>query len=167
MMSFLLDTRESRLSLINAMRVAEPDVVFCHWKNDYNPDHSISGHLVDECVSMAGIPNIETEAAPTRKPIPHVYYMDTPAGVNFSPELYVDITSTFERKIEMVRAHASQDAWMEKLFGHDLQSFLEIPAKYRGLQAGVPLAEAFAPSQRWGRTFQRHYLPDCLGPRDR
>ncbi|MBT4483012.1 MAG: PIG-L family deacetylase [Candidatus Latescibacteria bacterium] len=158
---FLLDSRESRLAFINAFRIARPDVVFCHWQNDYNPDHSISGYLVDECVSMACIPNIRTDEPPTDK-IPHVYYMDTPAGVNFEPELYVDITGTFSVKVEMVGKHESQDQWMKDLFGYELEAFLEIPAKFRGLQAGVKMAEAFKPSQRWGRTFTQHLLPDCL-----
>ena len=159
---FLMDSRETRHAFINAFRIADPDVVFCHWRNDYNPDHSISGYLVDECIHMAGVPNIKTERKPTKK-IPPVYFMDTPAGVNFEPELYVDITGTFETKIALVGKHVSQNKWMKDLFGYELESFLEIPARFRGLQAGVPMAEAFVPSRRWGRTFIRHYLPDCLG----
>ena len=118
--------------------------------------------MVDDCISMGGIPLIKTEHPPTDK-IPAVYYMDTPAGVNFVPEVYVDITSTFDTKVEMVGQHASQDAWMEELFGYDMKSFLEVPAKYRGLQAGCPMAEAFRPSYRWGRMLQHHHLPGCLG----
>lgn len=158
---FLMDTRETRLAFINAFRIARPDVVFCHWRNDYNPDHSISGYIVDECIHMAGVPNIKTTEPPTDK-IPPVYFMDTPAGVNFEPEIYVDITTTFAKKVEMVGKHVSQNAWMKNLFGYEMEAFLEIPAKFRGLQAGVGMAEAFAPSRRWGRTFTRHYLPDCL-----
>ena len=86
--------------------------------------------------------------------------MDTPAGVNFVPEIYVDITQTFAKKIEMVRSHASQGQWMKDLFGYDLEAFLEIPAKFRGLQASCPMAEAFRPSYRWGRNFRKHYLPE-------
>ena len=160
---FLFDSRETRLAFIDAFRIADPDVVFCHWRNDYNPDHSLSGYIVDECIHMAGVPNIRTANPPTKQ-IPHVYYMDTPAGVNFEPQLYVDITRTFSTKVEMVRKHASQSQWMMDLFGYDLEAFLEIPAKFRGFQAGVGMAEAFRPSQRWGRTFVKHYLPDCLGP---
>ena len=158
---FLLDSRETRLAFINAFRISRPDVVFCHWRNDYNPDHSISGYLVDECVSMAVIPNIRADEPPTNK-IPHVYYMDTPAGVNFEPELYVDITETFPQKVELVSKHESQNQWMKDMFGYELKAFLEIPANFRGLQAGVKMAEAFKPSIRWGRTFTRHLLPDCL-----
>jgi LmbE family N-acetylglucosaminyl deacetylase len=155
---FLFDTRETRLKFIEAFRVARPDVVICHWVDDYNPDHSISGRIVDDCISMAKIPLIQTEHPPLEK-IPVVYFMDTPAGVNFVPELYVDITKTFAKKTEMVRQHATQGAWMTKLFGYSLEAFLEIPARYRGLQAGCPMAEAFRPSYRWGRMFTRHYLP--------
>lgn len=158
---FLIDSRETRLKFIDAFRVAQPDVVFCHWTNDYNPDHSISGYIVDECIHMAGVPNIKTEQPPFGK-IPAVYYMDTPAGVNFEPEIYVDISSTFTTKLEMVACHTSQNSWMKDIFGYEMEAFLEIPAKFRGLQAGVPLAEAFRPSYRWGRTFTKHYLPDCL-----
>ncbi|MBN1293049.1 MAG: PIG-L family deacetylase [Candidatus Latescibacteria bacterium] len=158
---FLFDNRETRHAFINAFRIANPDVVFCHWRNDYNPDHSLSGYIVDECIHMAGVPNIKTDSPPTKK-IPPVYYMDTPAGVNFEPEIYVDITDTFSTKVEMVGKHKSQNAWMKDLFGYEMEAFLEIPAKFRGLQAGVRMAEAFISSRRWGRTFIRHYLPDCL-----
>ena len=83
---------------------------------------------------MAKIPNIQTASPPTEL-IPHVYYMDTPAGVNFVPELYVDITPVFDRKVEMVRQHASQASWMKDLFGYELEAFLEIPARFRGTAA--------------------------------
>ena len=155
---FLMDSVETRHAFIEAFRAARADVIFCHWREDYNPDHSISGMLVDECASMALIPNIKTASKPIDK-IPHVYFMDTPAGVNFAPEAYVDITKTFDTKVKMVGCHASQGQWMTDLFGYDLTAFLKIPAKYRGLQASCPMAEAFRPSYRWSRTFQRHYLP--------
>ena len=155
---FLIDSLETRHAFIEAFRLARPDVIFCHWREDYNPDHSISGMIVDECAHMGTVPNIKTNSPPTDG-IPHVYFMDTPAGVNFVPEIYVDITKTFAKKVEMVGAHASQGQWMKDIFGYDMEAFLEIPAKYRGLQASCPMAEAFHPSYRWGRTFCRHYLP--------
>ena len=161
---FLIDDRATRHKFIEAFRSARPDVVFCHWPDDYNPDHSISGRIVDDCVHMASIPNIETDSPPTSG-IPHVYYMDTIAGVNFQPELYVDITDVFETKLRMVAQHQSQNSWMKDLFGYELDEFLEIPARFRGLQAGCKMAEAFRPSYRWGRTFQQHYLPNSARPR--
>jgi hypothetical protein len=46
---FLLDSVETRHAFIEAFRQARPDVIFCHWREDYNPDHSISGMIADEC----------------------------------------------------------------------------------------------------------------------
>jgi LmbE family N-acetylglucosaminyl deacetylase len=161
---FLFDTRESRMAFIEAFRQARPEVVICHCRHDYHPDHSISGTIVDECVIMSGIPNIKT-ASPPFAGNPHIYFMDTPAGVGFEPEIYVDITETFATKVQMVAKHVSQNSWMEKMFGYELEAFLEIPAKFRGLQAGCKMAEAFRPSYRWGRTFREHYLPGARFPR--
>ncbi len=158
---FLFDGIETRHRFIEAFRVADPDVVFCHWKDDYNPDHSISGRIVDDCIHMASVPLIETETRPISK-IPHVYYMDTPGGVGFEPQIYVDITSTFKIKVEMLCKHESQNQWMLDIFGTDLEGFLQIPASFRGFQAGCKYAEAFRPSIRWGRTFVQHYLPQYL-----
>ncbi len=160
---FLFNDRETRLAFIDAFRIADPDVVFCHWKDDYNPDHSTSSYIVDNCVHMASIPLIKTKTAPTSK-IPYVYYMDTPAGVGFDPELYVDITTTFDKKVEMLSKHVSQNQWMVDIFGTDMTAFLKVPGSYRGFQAGCRYAEAFRPSIRWGRTFTQHYLPNCLKP---
>jgi len=158
---FLLDTRETRLKFIEAFRIARPDVVFCHWIDDYNPDHSISGRIVDDCIHMAKIPLIKTDSPAMDKKIPPVYFMDTAAGINFVPEVFVDITSTFDKKVEMVRQHASQGKWMTDVFGYKLEAFLEVPSRFRGLQASCPMAEAFRPSYRWGRMLTRHHLPGC------
>src|SRR5208283_1917387 len=57
---FLFDDRDTRLKFIEAFRIAKPDVVFCHWPDDYNPDHSISGRIVDDCIHMMKVPIIKT-----------------------------------------------------------------------------------------------------------
>ena len=119
---FLIDSVETRHAFIEAFRIARPEVIFCHWREDYNPDHSISGMIVDECAAMGGVPRIKTASPPTDE-IPHVYFMDTPAGVNFVPEIYVDITRTFAKKVQMLSAHASQNQWMNDIFGYDLEAF--------------------------------------------
>ncbi|MBQ1455167.1 MAG: PIG-L family deacetylase [Thermoguttaceae bacterium] len=163
---FLFDTRETRLAFIEAFRRADPDVVICHWTHDYNPDHSTSSRIVDDCVHMATIPLIKTETKPTGKnKIPHVYYMDTPAGVGFEPQIYVDITETFDTKVKMVGCHESQNQWMLDVYGTDMSGFLQVPAAYRGFQCGCKYAEAFRPSIRYGRTFNDHYMPNTLVPR--
>jgi LmbE family N-acetylglucosaminyl deacetylase len=152
---FLIDTPGTRKKFIDAFRWSDPDVVFCHWLKDYNPDHSISGYIVDECIHMASIPNIETKYESLNR-IPKVYFMDTAIGIGFEPQIYVDISDFFATKVEMVLKHRSQNGWMKKMFGYELDAFIEIPARYRGIQAGVTFAEAFRPSYRWGRMFTNH-----------
>jgi LmbE family N-acetylglucosaminyl deacetylase len=158
---FLIDSIEVRSKFIEAFRKAKPDVVFCHWTDDYNPDHSISGRIVDDCIHMSTVPLIKTKSEICTK-IPHVYFMDTIAGVNFVPEIYVDISAVFETKSKMVAQHESQNSWMKDIFGYEMEAFLEIPAKFRGLQAKCKMAEAFRPSYRWGRMFTEHYLPEII-----
>lgn len=158
---FLMDTRETRMKFIEAFRKAQADVVICHWRDDFNPDHIASAQIVDDCIHMANVPLIKTESKVCDK-IPHVYHMDTWAGHNFMPELFVDITDVFDKKVELLKCHESQSAWMMDIFGYDVQQMLELPAKWRGFQAGVKMAEAFRPSYRSGRNFIRHYLPDCI-----
>ena len=66
---FLLDSVETRHAFIEAFRIARPDVIFCHWREDYNPDHSISGMIVDECAHMGPVPTSRRPARPpTRYP---------------------------------------------------------------------------------------------------
>ena len=155
---FLFDDKPTRLAFIEAFRQADPDVVFCHWTDDYNIDHSTSSKIVDACLHMASIPLIKTASRPTTK-IPQLYFMDTQAGIGFEPEVYVDTTSVFETKIEMFERHASQCEWMNYLFRSDFRDYLEIQDSFRGFQAGCRYAEAFRTSSRWGRTFTGHQLP--------
>lgn len=54
------------------------------------------------------------------------------------PDEFVDITGTFDRKLEAVRAHASQ--WGRH---SDLDGFLRRRAEQMGRAAGLALAEAF------------------------
>ena len=66
---FLIDSVETRHAFIEAFRVARPDVIICHWREDYNPDHSISGMIVDECATWARSPTSRRPAGPpTRFP---------------------------------------------------------------------------------------------------
>ena len=155
---FLFDDKPTRLAFIEAFRQADPDVVFCHWADDYNIDHSTSSKIVDACLHMASIPLIKTASRPTTK-IPQLYFMDTQAGIGFEPEVYVDTTSVFETKVEMFEKHASQCQWMDYLFESDMRRSLEIQDSFRGFQAGCRYAEAFRTSNRWGRTVTRHNLP--------
>ena len=97
---FLYDVEEARLAMIDAFRIARPDVVFAPpYFKDYNPDHDYAGYLAFIARINASIKLIETEYAPTEKIPPMFFY--TTSGVPNTlcvPEYYIDITSVYDTK---------------------------------------------------------------------
>lgn len=156
---FLFDTKEVRLKFIDVIRQTRPDVVIGHYSKDlYNPDHSNSGRILNDVALMVTVPNIKTENPPCKK-IPPMYFMESALGVGFLPEEYVDITSTIQIKKEMLSKHKSQFAWLEEQYDMTPMEFVEIIARYRGMQVGVKYAESFRKVHAWPREFVGSLLP--------
>jgi LmbE family N-acetylglucosaminyl deacetylase len=118
---------------------SEPDVVITHALNDYHPDHRVTSLLV-----------VEQVAARTSAAQPAVLYMDTVAGIDFTPELYCDVTATVEVKKEMLRCHVSQVQWMATYRHTDMEYIIEWTGRRRGLQCGARYAEGFRLEHRVG-----------------
>lgn len=139
---FLFHDRETRMAFINAIRKANPDILFVHGPNDYHPDHRISGEIAIDCRIPVTVRLIETEY-PAMEKIPHVFIMDNIGSIGFEPDCYVDITETYEMRSRMLQCHASQGSWLEHVYGISQIEFLSKPALMRGMAIGVPYAEAF------------------------
>ena len=71
----------------------KPDFVVTHSPEDYHPDHRALSNYVVESVGFS---------AP-------ILFADTLMGVNFIPEIYVDITKHFEEKKKAINCHESQN----------------------------------------------------------
>ncbi len=156
---FFFYNEESRRHLIDVMRQARPDVVLAHWTDDYHPDHSLSGQAVRDARIMTAVPNIVT-AHPPLQAIPKLFFYDTLAGINFQPEVYVDISSTFAIKQQMLAAHVSQNAWISDIFeGSSIGGMMETQSRFRGLQAGYRYAEGFRALETWPRAADFSLLP--------
>ncbi len=156
---FFFANEESRRRLIDVMRQARPDVVFAHWHEDYHPDHSLSGQAVRDARIMTAVPNIVT-AHPPLAAIPKLFYYDTLAGINFTPEVYVDVSAHWETKKAMLACHESQNSWIADVFeGNSIAAMMEIQTKFRGLQAGVRYAEGFRAAETWPRAANYNLLP--------
>ncbi|UVI33680.1 PIG-L deacetylase family protein [Paenibacillus spongiae] len=157
---FLFDREETRLAIINAIRKCRPDVILTHWPGDlYNPDHTLTGQIVNDVAIMTTVPNIKTEEPPCDK-IPVVYFADSVAGVGFLPEEYVDITSTIDVKRRMLAEHKSQVSdWLSDQYGVTMDEMMTISSQYRGFQAGVRYAEGFIRAKAWPRGVTGTLLP--------
>lgn len=145
---FLFSTAETRLKFLDMVRRAQPDVVLAHAPTDYHPDHRTSGQILWDIRVMTTVPNIRTEAPPCLH-IPEILYMETIAGIDFTAEHYVDVSSVFEKKCAMLACHKSQAAWLENQYQMSYLEFIEHIGRYRGLQCGVRYAECFRSSPTW------------------
>ncbi|HPO16233.1 MAG TPA: PIG-L family deacetylase [Candidatus Hydrogenedentes bacterium] len=140
---FLYDTPEVRRHFIDVIRQFRPDIILCPDKdNDYHPDHQRTGQIVWETHVMTPVPNIVTAHPPCEK-IHEIWFYDTIAGINFTPEIYVDITETWETKMAMLSCHKSQADWLMAQYGMLPNYFAETQSRFRGYQTGCTFAEAF------------------------
>ena len=144
---FLFNSPEVRSHVIDTIRRFGPDIIIApHKNNDYHPDHTMTGQLIWDTHVMVTVPNIKTDTPPCAK-IPEIYYMDTIAGVNFQPEVYIDVTDHWPTKAAMINCHQSQDAWMMDQYDCHLADNAEVQTRFRGFQAGRKYAEAFRRAQ--------------------
>ena len=149
----LLDTPESRRSVINAIRWADPDVIFTNYPQDPSTDHAMTGQLVSRV--MLSLPGklIPADEPPVTKR-PSLFYWDTAGGIGFLPEVYVDISDFMDRKLEALSRHKSQISWMALFGDEELLEHCQTLARFRGIQAGCKYAEGF-------RAFRIHgFMPD-------
>lgn len=103
-----------------------PNFIFCHFLDDTHQDHR---NLAQATVSATRF-------------VRNVLFYEGPTTQNFSPQIFVDINTTLDRKIKALQAHHSQ---IRKTNIEDL-SIIELAASsanFRGIQGRVKYAEAF------------------------
>jgi LmbE family N-acetylglucosaminyl deacetylase len=140
---FLFNTPEVRLKTIELIRDFDPDILITLDKDcDYHPDHCTAGQIIWDIHVMTTVPNIRTGNKPTRI-IPEIYFCDTTAGINFQPEVYVNIDDHWETKAAMLACHVSQETWSKDQYSISIVDNCRIQTRFRGFQAGCTYAEAF------------------------
>jgi len=155
---FIYDSREVRMHVIDILRQFKPDIVLCPDKdNDYHPDHTRTGQLIWDTHVMAAVRLIPTDHAACKR-IHEIWYYDTPAGIGFEPEAYVDITDVWDTKLKMVECHRSQDDWLQHIYGYPAKYLLETQFRFRGYQCGCTFAEAFRKARMYPQSVARHGL---------
>jgi LmbE family N-acetylglucosaminyl deacetylase len=136
-----------RRELAQVIRQGRPDVVltFDPWQRyQIHPDHRAVGQTALDAVGAARdhmyYPEQLVDGLIEHR-VHNVYFFATD-----QPNYYVDITNTIERKIEALRAHASQ------IKSRDIAEFVRARARLAGAEMGMEYAEAF------------HYLPMVRPP---
>ena len=105
----LPNLEEVRLQIIRKIREWNADVVIAPRPNDYHPDHRYTGVLVQDAAYMVAVPNIAYDVPALRKNPIFLYTADHFQRPNpFRPDIAIDISSVFEKKISALDAHESQ-----------------------------------------------------------
>lgn len=147
----ILSGNESARSVfIDLIRSVQPDMVITHAPNDYMPDHVAVSQLVFDTTFVATLPGF-SDRYPIAKKVPALYYMDNLSGIDFQPTIYVDISDTFETKMEMLNQHQSQLVWLKEHDNVDTLDFVKTLGKIRGIQSGCQYAEGFIQHMVWTR----------------
>ena len=123
--------------LAEHLRRLSPAAVFTLWPLDRHPDHAAVSHAAGKAALLSGYRG-------------EWYYLEEDQGsqtFDFSPDIYVNISSVWARKCTVIRCHESQnrDDRMVRL--------LQIQNRFRGMECDVEYAEAFKTA--WPRAPKR------------
>lgn len=143
---------ESRKRVTEALRKSKADIVITAPPVDYMNDHEATSRLVRDACFSASVPNYATEQwdpAPLLPRIPALYFMDPIGGEDWfgqpiACDFVVDVTETFDLKMEMLACHKSQRDWLRQQHGMD--EYLDAARRWselRGQQIGARFGEGF------------------------
>jgi LmbE family N-acetylglucosaminyl deacetylase len=105
----LVPSLDVRLQIIRKIREWNADVVIAPRPNDYHPDHRYTGVLVQDAAYMVAVPNVAADVPPLKKNPVFLYFQDFFQRPNvFRPDVAIDITPVFDKKVHALDAHASQ-----------------------------------------------------------
>jgi len=141
---FLYDSPEVRMKLIEAIRSVGAELVFTHYTDDYNLDHTTVTSLVRHCCMQACLPVLPTRHAPL---VAHpAVFMVAPHGpFVFPASHFVDVTAFEDEKIALLTCHRSQEEAMQRAVGAGFARICRRNDAYWGQAAGCDYAEAFVP----------------------
>ena len=117
---------KSVMQLTELLKAHKPVAVFTHWPVDTHPDHVQASAVVAHAIARAGV-----------KPERYFFEVEIRQTSNYRPLYTVDVTSTIENKLEMLRKYVCQN-------GDDFLAKDNLKrALMRGKECGFEYAETF------------------------
>jgi N-acetylglucosamine malate deacetylase 1 len=156
----LVDSTESRTQVARVIRRHRPALVIAPYWEDRHPDHAAAGSMIRNSALYCALRKSD-DPNPPHKPAAFLYYLLH----NFTkPTFVVDISSVYERKLELLRLHESQFAKTAVEFGviaHGLTDYLfglESRDRFFGSLIGARHGEALLTDGPLGTQNARHIL---------
>src|SRR5207249_8745752 len=105
----LLPTLENRRTITRLIREWKADIVMSHRPNDYQPDHSYTGILVQDSAYMVTVPFFCPDTPILKNNPAFFFYPDSFQKPNpFQPDVAVDIDGVMEQKLKAIDTLESQ-----------------------------------------------------------
>jgi bacillithiol biosynthesis deacetylase BshB1 len=106
---FFQNDRDSQVKIIEAIRKYQPEIILCNAPEDRHPDHGRSARLVSDATFLSGLVKIETAIDGVKQdPWRPKYVLHYIQDRYLQPNFVVDITDVFEKKLEAIKAYATQ-----------------------------------------------------------
>ena len=94
---------------VEKIRQYQPNIIFAPYFVDRHPDHEGAGKIVKEAMFCSGlhkyITSLDGQEQTAYRPKKLYYFMQT---YEFKPNMIIDVSDTFETKMQAVKAYATQ-----------------------------------------------------------
>ena len=145
--------KENVLKVITLIRELQPSILLIPHGVERHPDHVHTHQLCREAWFYSGLEKLPTKLRGVRQHPhrPH-HFFEFMQWHEFQPAFIVDISDTFEMKMESIHAHASQffnpasKDLETKLSSPEFLQTIETRCKYYGQKIGVKYGEPFLTS---------------------
>jgi bacillithiol biosynthesis deacetylase BshB1 len=148
---FFQNSTPYQLKVIEAIRKYQPEIIITNAYHDRHPDHGRASELVEASSFLSGLRKIETyfngELQQAWRPGLVLHFIQD----NYiKPDILVDVTEYWDKKIESIRAYGSQffnPGWQDEpetyISSPDFIQIIEARAREFGKSIQVKYAEGF------------------------
>ncbi len=106
---FFINDQNHQLEIIKILRKYKPEIVLCNAIKDRHIDHGKGSKLTSDACFLSGLRKIETSIdGKTQEPWRPKFVYHYIQWVNIEPDFVVDISEHIDKKVESVKAYASQ-----------------------------------------------------------
>ena len=149
--AFFQNDEAHQLKVISAIRKYQPDIVITNAYHDRHPDHGRASELVETASFLAGLRKIETisdgQLQKEWRPNLLLHFIQ---DEYIKPDIIVDITAQWDKKLQSIRAYGSQfynPEWQEEnqtyISAPDFYPIIEARAREMGKVIGVRYGEGY------------------------
>jgi 4-oxalomesaconate hydratase len=144
----IVPSEEKIVEMVNEFREHKPEIVLTHSIEDpYNPDHPMAHDLTMKARVYAQASGYPAKGKGRQDDAPPVFLFEPhqPEQCNFKPQVLLDITPVWERKLQAMQSMAAQE--------HLVQYYTDL-GKRRGVQA---VRNSGRREIRYAEAYQRFY----------